>query len=158
MNRERADALLQWVNSVSGTTVKSIKDFSNQENAKILIDVLHLIDKDNWNEGTKAQDSTVQEMVSYIIAYLGGIYDNLDGIVSSNLIVSRGDELEIGKLIILLLCGAVQGNNVPHFIEKIHKLDNKVQFHLKVIIENILQQVESGQLCSRSLTDLLHEQ
>ncbi|XP_031568997.1 trichohyalin-like, partial [Actinia tenebrosa] len=50
------------------------------------------------------------------------------------------------------------GNNVSHFIEKIHKLDNKVQFHLKVIIENILQQVESGQLCSRSLTDLLHEQ
>ena len=47
------------------------------------------------------------------------------------------------------MCSAVQCNHVQLFVEKITQLANDVQFHLKYLIEIVLQQMERGGLTQR---------
>ncbi|EDO49605.1 predicted protein [Nematostella vectensis] len=157
MNNERVTALLEWINSVSGVNVLFIRDFSTVENVKLLVKTIHLIDKDSDEVLPGYDDATVEGLVGFIISSLEGIYrQKLDGIViNPNLITVDADEVEIGKVIALMLSAAVQCENANYFVKKIQSFEESVQYQIKEIIETLLQQVEHGGLDASAITKLL---
>jgi len=46
---------------------------------------------------------------------------------------------------------------VSYFVEKIHHLDNKVQHHLKAIIETVLYSTDKGEMNGKALAKLLQD-
>ena len=59
------------------------------------------------------------------------------------------------KILSLLLCCAVQGENVSECIDNITSLEEKLQFQLKIIIEAVLKDLDNGKIDPANLTDVL---
>ena len=59
------------------------------------------------------------------------------------------------KILSLLLCCAVQGENVSECIDNITSLEEKLQFQLKIIIEAVLKDLDNGKIDPVNLTDVL---
>lgn len=97
----------------------------------------------------------VEQVFSLIISYLGGFHHlNINSVINDENLKKR-DELEIGKVVTLLLCGATQCDNVAVFVDQITKLDVEDQFTFKFLIESVLTELEHGCLTAESFATIL---
>ncbi|XP_028405627.1 intracellular protein transport protein USO1-like [Dendronephthya gigantea] len=154
INSEKAEALLKWVNTISCSSLQEVKSLQELSNAQLLMEIVCLVDKDYKVERLNSADENTK-WISRVIEYLENFYhQSLSSFVDQNKITSQ-NTMEIGKVLSLLLCCAVQGENVSECVDKITSLEEYIQFQLKFIIEAVLKGLDNGKIDSVDVTNML---
>jgi len=156
MNPANSRFLLNWINSNASNTDEKVLHITDEGCKNLLLKILHLIDKETTNDLPNDNERLeVEQVLSLIISYLGGFHHlNINSVLNDENLKKR-DELEIGKVVTLLLCGATQCDNVAVFVDQITKLDVEDQFTFKFLIESVLTELEHGCLTAESFATIL---
>lgn len=100
-------------------------------------------------------DLEVEQVLSLVLSYLGGFHHlNINAVINNENLIKK-DELEIGKVITLLLCSAILCDNVAVFIDQITKMNDDDQFTFKFLVESVLAEMEHGCLTAESFASIL---
>ncbi|XP_074620148.1 uncharacterized protein LOC141878959 [Acropora palmata] len=157
MNTETLQFLLNWINLNASTDSAKVNDITDQRSRHLFLRILLLIDK---HAASDVQSDTTTELqaeqvLSHVLSYLGGFHHlNIDGVINNQNLMKK-DELEICKVITLLLCSAILCDNVAIFIDQITKMSNDDQFTFKFLVESVLAEIENGCLTAESFATIL---
>lgn len=156
MNPANSRFLLNWINSNATSVDEKVSSITDEGSETLLLKILQLIDKQTAIElpGTNGTFEN-EQVLPLIISYLGGFHRcNINNVINAESLHNR-DELEIGKVITLLLCGATHCDNVAVFVDQITEMDVKDQFTFKFLIESVLTELEHGCLTVESFNTIM---
>ncbi|KAJ7376316.1 hypothetical protein OS493_035456 [Desmophyllum pertusum] len=156
MNPANTKFLLNWINANASSEDEKVRNITDEASKNLLLKILHLIDKETANDLPSGNEAfEVEQVLSLIISYLGGFHHQSFHSVINDQHLKNRDELEIGKVVTLLLCGATQCDNVGVFVDQITKMDTEDQFSFKFLIESVLADMDQGCLTADSFASIL---
>ena len=125
-------AIINWINSIG--LAECIDSIHQLCDGRHLCQVLSAIDQDVQLDGTES----IQDRMCFINRFLEAQYKtSMTGKINFQLI-QNGDEFEIGKLALLLLCAGLICTGNELFVESAVKLDNYDQLEIRDMAGTIL--------------------